>query len=242
MQRDCGCGPTGTRDEEPTEVVPWYAAPATLEQMKTLLSIGVCLVVWVFLCSISRGATPAEERFGLRDERYQGFSKCVGPGIGELLYSQQRAFMAIYVWTELRDPNSTTMFLVAQRAAVVERPEFWAELVSDARRSDEYRRRCLEMFFLRHLTPGDSLAKLGRVHGIKGWFTEDSTRNATSGTVLPVGRRVGEDTYLYQPDFMVRQQAGIYIRLSRSASPSEVLANLRGESASPDLKVIEVSP
>jgi hypothetical protein len=166
----------------------------------------------------------------------------VGPGIDQLSWTQQHAFDLISL-VPILESAMIPLFLIASNAPVVERPEFWVELINNEENSPELKAYLLRMFFLRHLKPGDSPAKLATIQGTRDWFVADETLiSGIVGSGLVIDRSEAPGIYVYVPKDPERFFDSIAFTTTQDLTLENLVAILRGEiNPDPDLLVIDVS-
>jgi len=193
----------------------------------------------VMLSGILSGSSIAanDERVALNPDLAARLSKRVS----ELTNSQLLAFNTIYA-ANTTDSYQALKYLVIQGAPVIEYPRFWVDLVNDQSRSDRDRTICVVLLFLRHLRLADSLPILGQVPGMENWFNDTNLLNATVYSTVPVRREVGQTVFLFQPEFMRKEQGGVYFTVSKSISVRDLISIINGDSPSKGVAVMEVSP
>jgi hypothetical protein len=110
-------------------------------------------------------------------------------------------------------------------------------MINDRERSELFRWYCIKAFLLRHLKPGDELAKLTRTPGTEAWFDKDTVGTAGALQNIPLERRPGGYVFVYTAAVRAPgRKAGRWIFLAVKDSLAggeigieDVLNVLRGE-------------
>jgi len=175
-------------------------------------------------------------------------SKSEGVFDSGLFYSSRTTIPReqIALFRDIYDPSVDDITLQSRLSMLsqtntVERPEFWVRAINNTKRSDYYRRMCLVYMFKRHLKPGDSPSRLGKIEGTAGWFNDTNVLPASAASQLPFKLPLSQSAFMYQPDFMRRQQAGILLRISDSVSVDNLILIIEGKSIDRGMKILEIA-
>lgn len=204
--------------------------------------LAVMFLAVLLLTSCATGT----KRDGMLEGWDPEFAQFVGPRYSKLPLPERRAFyylvFAFEVELDLKHEANLDFFytqlFTVLASPVVERPEYWVTMINDKERSELFRWYCIEAFLLRHLKPGDELAKLTRTPGTEAWFDKDTVGPAGALQHIPLERRPGEYDFVYTPAAVhpVGKKAGRWVFLTVKDSLSggeigieDVLNVLRGE-------------
>jgi len=181
--------------------------------------IGFLIVLGLFATA---GCRNMQTQVRAAEEWDAGFVRVLKPAFYDLPRSKQAAFNYLYdddVSLADRHAISTTnngvyhsMFFTVLSTPVVEHPEFWARIINDPTRDRLVRWNCLQALVLRHLKPGDPVAKLRSIVGSDGWFGEDHFESAEILNVIPIERREGELVVVLTPDLQPPRELNVSAR------------------------------
>lgn len=124
---------------------------------------------------------------------------------------------------------------------VLERPEFWIKLATDAALPEDRRRQALYQFFGRHLKPGSPLAKLQKLGTEGSLFDPDTVTEAAVFAFNPIKASVHEDLYRFTFPMLRPAKGSIYLRISARMTPDFFDLVLKGDFDAPGVKVREVA-
>lgn len=135
---------------------------------------------------------------------------------------------------------------------VVEKPDYWVSIINNTNRSELLRLHCFRALFLRHIAPGDRLAKLAAIPNTELWFDEDTTSLVNgSGGGIRFKWRVDED-YIEIRMRSGLEEAHIPITLGVRGSKiggeneylekkAEIIDLLRGQKKDPNLVITGIA-
>lgn len=155
------------------------------------------------------------------DELDSGFAQMLKPAFFDLPHNTRVAFNYLHDEVSLADRHAISptnngvyysMFFTILSAPVVERPEFWAEIVNDPSRDELVRWNCLQALVLRHLKPGDPITKAPSIFGSDEWFGENQFESASTLNVIPLERREGELAVVLTPNLQPAGELNVSAR------------------------------
>ena len=151
----------------------------------------------------------------------------------------------LHVIANPKTDKETLMRAIQQVGAVTEAASFWSDIANSNSYSQDHRRRAVFQLFLRHVSPGITLAELARILANPSWLADEEIHVVTFlAGKIPVEARFEDTIFLLRlfPDLPDGRWLywAIYLSVSGKIKAESLSKVLRGdEVAAGDAKLLE---